>query len=1332
MVPHAIASPFVRQRAERFMALGDFDLLNEIFENASILLPGDYAVSERVGIATLNMNIRNITCNDLSVGDITVAHDEVSTTTHNVDIAMYNIDLTCEMNYDYKYGVLSGDGWVQIRTDGNSASSTIKFTSSDFDQASPVESAVDQCFSDVEIERMDFEGDLVSEIVEIFQGLVRNVVENAIGDVSCNELSQIGTALVRNMVELADTNLEPYVGDLGESFTDPLYLERNLNLPSDFVPLNLQDADGSVARAFNGILHFVDTSLGANVSDPDGVTTTGNDLAINVMLRSLVLDRDRALSMDSSDLPMIDPTLFEGHDRITQFTVTTNRIRVFGLDTLTRFNSFRNIGRHTIQYEITWDSLTIELDVMVDISPSSLEDAILIDPTSPGITEQISIRFTVDQVDGEVSLLLVLDEEALGAMELGPLFYTENILPCLISVIHTVEIAGLDVDPKFVNEPSFSGFISPGLNRILTDAASAAFAMYSGVLRKAMPNIFQSRIRQLINSSFLDSYSNQKLVCPGVDPVEGNIDFRNFFDPQKMIYGDVPPRLKEVLDNRLLAANPNTGRPRINELVVGPLTRAQSGEDGTLKFPFAVVDLAMADSMSRFGLKSLDLKLFNPAIENMGTIGLPIKLLEPNSTSPYLLDNHAVLGLESEKLRFGLKALFQTDGDPLLAASNELDIFVELANTEVRSSLMAKLESPALFNFPLKDVTNMNCWLNIFATPASLQEDKETGFSIQSLLLSTPSMSLNVSCSDCSSPSLMMLPEIMKAFDTAGVSDVLEQRLTKLGLDLLQGDFTQSYINALLMESKLLCPHSTEYDGRNNSSILPTLKVPTLSYESVETIAFALSLVIEVASVAAAEAHTSYNTDATTSLSDQESLVTTNSVQLIDFTSMKSSFGQWGLSGIDGVVEYLTEVVTDPSGPDGKDIRVNSLLRTSILRDKGYATLAFEDLDVGVTGMDISFKQINVIGLDSISTLNIMNVVGPQTLKNEVTWKSLRFALVVSLMASESSDAPSHSLNAKRAKQEVTVNLELSNVHLSMSMFLALDKLLLGSLELQTMLNMDSILPCLLSAAQGASLTEFQLTPESISTISIEGFQSVDVQDAADKSTNLLMEKYGRKLTESVPKIFDSTLRTLVNNWMEYHMNNKGMCNSLPTGSEYGFVDLRDLLMTVSAAKKLGGSGMSQYGDMFSTLIGFVRNLFKIDDVTGLSTLNDAVVNPVTEAQSDVPGMLYQSSDLFSGGTKVKIGALDAEVRFRAYDAKVENLNTIGNPLEIFGGMMGEAYKLNNTITLGVREEPLRFSSKLLLDLYGAGGGKNPDVFFRGCSLNPFLIMFVFCSLFNR
>jgi hypothetical protein len=1017
------------------------------------------------------------------------------------------------------------------------------------------------------------------------------------------------------------------------------------------------------------------------------------------------LDEDRAFTVDSSKLPVVDPVLFEGHDRVTHFKISLNKVRVLGLDTLTRFNPFRSIGLRTIQNELTWDSLTAEFDVTIDIKPSTFDDAILRDPTSPGISEQVTINFTINDVDVEASFLLVLDELVLGSMELGPLFYTENFLPCLMSVVHEAQVSGFDLDPSYVEEPSLSGFLSPGLDRVMTDAVEAAFAMYSGVLRDAIPNIFQTTVRDMINSSFLDVYKSKmgSTKCPEAKPIDSQyIDFRTFFDSENALYGDVPPMFKETLDNDLLVVNNETGRPMINEVLLAPLTKMQSGKEGTLRFPADFVSVMLSKSVAPYGLDSLKFLIFNPKVDNLDTMGEPISMLKPNKTDGFLLDNFGTLGTNQKKLRVGLTGLIAMAGDPSLTMSNEMDISVELAGSEAWASLMAKVDTAALYGFPLRDITNIHCWLNTLLTPDALNEEKDTGLSLHSILLSTASMNFNVTCIDCTSRGLTIVPEVVDSLGEYGVSDVLERRVVDLGLDLLRSDFTQRYINTILMDASVRCPHSPSYVGPDKSFNASSLSLPSLPYESLETIAFASTLLLEIGAVAVAEEHKLYNLNETQPLSGQSDLSNTDSnVRLVDFTTLEVPLGEWKSLQLTDIVKYLNEEVTDPREPAGSDMRINSMLRSSLVSDEGFMSLAVEDLALSGMGIDISFKEFRIGGLDTIHTFNVLNAIAPQTLSNGISWKRIEIQVVVTLMSSNNND------RVLKERKDITLKLELTDVNLSLSMLMAIDVDRLGSLRLSSVLEVRKMLSCFLTAAHAAQITEFDVTVGSISALSVEGFQSSEIQSASTKSSQMILEKYGVLLKDQIPKVFDSTIRTLFNNWVDYSMkaSNVGKCNSLSSAeSTTGFVDLRDLLWNAAHALQLGGTGLAQYGDLFKMAAGFVRDIFKADKLTGLSGLNEAVVIPFTTSNFQEPGTIHKAGDLFSGGTQVKIGErLDANVYFRAYEAKIENLDTIGNPLQLLGGVMEEAYQLNNTMTIGVGERPLRFSSKFLLSIDGEG-----------------------------
>ena len=75
--------------------------------------------------------------------------------------------------------------------------------------------------------------------------------------------------------------------------------------------------------------------------------------------------------------------------------------------------------------------------------------------------------------------------------------------------------------------------------------------------------------------------------------------------------------LKDLLDSMLLSSNPTTGTPRINDILIEPLTKQQSGEEGTLKFFGNVFDFR--SDLLQFGLDKLEIRGFNPLIRNLDT-----------------------------------------------------------------------------------------------------------------------------------------------------------------------------------------------------------------------------------------------------------------------------------------------------------------------------------------------------------------------------------------------------------------------------------------------------------------------------------------------------------------------------------------------------------------------------------------------------------------------------------------------------------------------------------------------------------------------------------------
>jgi hypothetical protein len=103
---------------------------------------------------------------------------------------------------------------------------------------------------------------------------------------------------------------------------------------------------------------------------------------------------------------------------------------------------------------------------------------------------------------------------------------------------------------------------------------------------------------------------------------------------------------------------------------------------------------------------SVELRAFNPSIKNLDSIGAPLVLLEPNATNGFIIEKRATFGVGADPMRFSLKGLFDLKGNPVLEMSNEMELSVDVSDSELLASLLAKVDAGALFSFPLRDVAN--------------------------------------------------------------------------------------------------------------------------------------------------------------------------------------------------------------------------------------------------------------------------------------------------------------------------------------------------------------------------------------------------------------------------------------------------------------------------------------------------------------------------------------------------------------------------------------------------------------------------------------------------
>ena len=421
-----------------------------------------------------------------------------------------------------------------------------------------------------------------------------------------------------------------------------------------------------------------------------------------------------------------------------------------------------------------------------------------------------------------------------------------------------------------------------------------------------------------------------------------------------------------------------------------------------------------------------------------------------------------------------------------------------------------------------------------------------------------------------------------------------------------------------------------------------------------------------------------------------------------------NTYNQNGKSFLDQVNGYLNESTTTTTSNGGQqDLQVNKFLRSTILQSDG---------SLSVSNVIPGIPNIRILGLDTITQLNVLNAIAPQTVDNTVVWDQLGLELdwtlsLSSLLSSSSSSSSSNNNNKNRRLQQssamttmnpgnnLTVTLDLTNVKLDLTFFLAVSQDSLQAVTLGSLSTKSNVFPCLISAAVMANVPQLNVTASTMPIFNMTGLPSPQLQQALTEFTTSLSNDYSSVVLDALPVWFDGTMRIKLNDWITKQLqknasnmttassNTTGSssCPLPPTVSQTSLVDFRDLLLSPSNSLALGGSGTKPYGDLISTVYTFLRSsslIYLPDKSDQVSLLNNLVVDPWTTSQSGMAGT-YVKDSLINVNTRLQIGGLNALVEFQVLHVMVQHLNTVGAPLTLLEPMNGQPNHLYNVLSIG-------------------------------------------------
>lgn len=662
------SDPFNSWLYQRELAIGDFQDLDALYQDASIQLPNT-SLSGTILFSDWTVDVTDLRCQNLSIGDLEVSYVRQSNQLAAITLDAIQLNFSCYLDYNYNYLFVNGGGQATAITDDNSANISVAFTSSDFDQDGPTGFMIQSCQAAFNFATLDFHGNgigLVSSLLNVVEPLLRSFIQQKTEEFACQALNKLNASATQ-LLQSISSILEPYLNDTANNETvTPVSEAVLLRNATNVTLLSYQDPNGTLAKVVDLLIKEAGSFLGGESSNSKN--SSSPDLNVNDVIRSFVLDQDGSLTINASSLSSLvkNGTLLDGGGAFTQTLLQLDSVRILGLDSFTRF-VFAPVDNYTLQASFTLESLSLEASFFWEIQPPDATSA------SPNVTENLSVQLDLGQINVTASLLAAIDQDLLGALPLGALLNTSKILSCLFSIFYETDLTTLDVMVQELGQPIVTGFqSSPGLARVTNTTLNAVYDMYHDVLLRAVPGFFQTTVRNMLSNIIHENLNNSSCQLPALpNSTNALVDLRDLLLPPKAAlalggsgtspYGGLASFVKQFIDSQLLSVNNATGVPRINDVLIAPLSKDQSGTVGTFQYNgnLLTVDKTVnADALyAQIYFMVNDARIQNVAVDE------PLSLLEPVLDEPYLLNNTASFGVnDSLPLQLRANVLFRLLG----------------------------------------------------------------------------------------------------------------------------------------------------------------------------------------------------------------------------------------------------------------------------------------------------------------------------------------------------------------------------------------------------------------------------------------------------------------------------------------------------------------------------------------------------------------------------------------------------------------------------------------------------------------------------------------------
>jgi hypothetical protein len=181
---------------------------------------------------------------------------------------------------------------------------------------------------------------------------------------------------------------------------------------------------------------------------------------------------------------------------------------------------------------------------------------------------------------------------------------------------------------------------------------------------------------------------------------------------------------------------------------------------------------------------------------------------------------------------------------------------LSLVDIDMALQVLAQMKELSLMNFPLEDVTDLNCWISTIVTPlldkfGTRVGEQDSGLVLRNLAIVVEEARLDMKCIRCTDTAVIEIEQLMQSED--GIADATDiiNKVFDYGSDILQGDYIQNVIDRMLNNATYNCPHNPSYQHDFPGLVyqsMPVVKTDAPSYGFL----FAIIAVIAAVAVSAA------------------------------------------------------------------------------------------------------------------------------------------------------------------------------------------------------------------------------------------------------------------------------------------------------------------------------------------------------------------------------------------------------------------------------------------------------------------------------------------------